>query len=69
MSLYSHSVVCLCFLFFALPSTGCDVYFPIRAEEFKISSPDSILYVDTGFNAFFLLYFGLRVRALMGKLS
>ncbi|KAM9252448.1 LOW QUALITY PROTEIN: potassium channel subfamily U member 1 [Cariama cristata] len=38
-------------------------------EEFKISSfPDSILYMATGFNAFFLLYFGLRFVAADDKL-
>jgi len=54
---------------FALPFTGYDVYFSIRAEELKIYFPASILYVDTGFNAFFLLYFGLRVSVLHGKVE
>ncbi|KGL82369.1 Potassium channel subfamily U member 1, partial [Tinamus guttatus] len=36
-------------------------------ETSKIYFPDNILFIDTGFNAFFLLYFGLRVRAHYGK--
>ncbi|XP_069655736.1 potassium channel subfamily U member 1 [Haliaeetus albicilla] len=46
-------------------NVACNLF---RAEEFKISFPDSILYVDTGFNAFFLLYFGLRFVAADDKL-
>ncbi|KAM7080773.1 potassium channel subfamily U member 1 [Ciconia maguari] len=65
VNLADYSIVCVLFSFFALPSTGYDVS---RAEEFKISFPDNILYVDTGFNTFFLLYFGLRFVAADDKL-
>ncbi|KAM8794521.1 potassium channel subfamily U member 1 [Eudromia elegans] len=34
----------------------------------KVYFPDNILFIDTGFNAFFLLYFGLRLVAADDKL-
>ncbi|XP_010220373.1 PREDICTED: potassium channel subfamily U member 1 [Tinamus guttatus] len=37
-------------------------------ETSKIYFPDNILFIDTGFNAFFLLYFGLRLVAADDKL-
>lgn len=66
MSLDSQSTVVF-FLIFTLFSTVSGVCFPIREEGYQISFPDSIIYVDTGFNAFFLFYFGLRVSARYGK--
>ncbi|XP_075580295.1 potassium channel subfamily U member 1 [Pelecanus crispus] len=65
------SVGCvLVILVFLLNIGALIIYFVnlAEAEEFKISFPDSILYVDTGFNAFFLLYFGLRFVAADDKL-
>ncbi|KFQ07528.1 Calcium-activated potassium channel subunit alpha-1, partial [Haliaeetus albicilla] len=60
----------LVILVFLLNIGALIIYFVnlAEAEEFKISFPDSILYVDTGFNAFFLLYFGLRFVAADDKL-
>ncbi|XP_009316906.1 PREDICTED: potassium channel subfamily U member 1 [Pygoscelis adeliae] len=60
----------LVILVFLLNIGALIIYFVnlAEAEEFKMISPDSILYVDTGFNAFFLLYFGLRFVAADDKL-
>ncbi|XP_050766172.1 potassium channel subfamily U member 1 [Gymnogyps californianus] len=60
----------LVILVFLLNVGALIIYFVnlAEAEEFKISFPDSILYVDTGFNAFFLLYFGLRFVAADDKM-
>ncbi|KAM9266253.1 potassium channel subfamily U member 1 [Morus bassanus] len=60
----------LVILVFLLNIGALIIYFVNLAEteEFKISFPESILYVDTGFNAFFLLYFGLRFVAADDKL-
>ncbi|XP_074898290.1 potassium channel subfamily U member 1 [Buteo buteo] len=60
----------LVILVFLLNIGALIIYFVnlAEAEEFKISFPDSILYVDAGFNAFFLLYFGLRFVAADDKL-
>ncbi|XP_074973587.1 potassium channel subfamily U member 1 [Phalacrocorax aristotelis] len=60
----------LVILVFLLNIGSLIIYFVNLAEteEFKISFPESILYVDTGFNAFFLLYFGLRFVAADDKL-
>ncbi|KFP57952.1 Potassium channel subfamily U member 1, partial [Cathartes aura] len=60
----------LVILVFLLNIGALIIYFVnlAEAEEFKISFPDGILYVDTGFNAFFLLYFGLRFVAADDKL-
>ncbi|XP_010289621.1 PREDICTED: potassium channel subfamily U member 1, partial [Phaethon lepturus] len=60
----------LVILVFLLNIGSLIIYFVslAEAEEFKISFPESTLYVDTGFNAFFLLYFGLRFMAADDKL-
>ncbi|XP_072702079.1 potassium channel subfamily U member 1 [Ciconia boyciana] len=60
----------LVILVFLLNIGALIIYFVnlAEAEEFKISFPDNILYVDTGFNTFFLLYFGLRFVAADDKL-
>ncbi|KAM6191229.1 potassium channel subfamily U member 1 isoform 1-T2 [Sarcoramphus papa] len=60
----------LVILVFLLNVGALIIYFVnlAEAEEFKISFPDGILYVDTGFNAFFLLYFGLRFVAADDKM-
>nr|XP_009935858.1 PREDICTED: potassium channel subfamily U member 1 [Opisthocomus hoazin] len=60
----------LVILVFLLNIGSLIIYFVnlAEAEELKIYFPASILYVDTGFNAFFLLYFGLRFVATDDKL-
>nr|XP_009675994.1 PREDICTED: potassium channel subfamily U member 1 [Struthio camelus australis] len=60
----------LVILVFLLNIGALIIYFVDLAEteDFKISFPDSILFTDTGFNAFFLLYFGLRLVAADDKL-
>ncbi|XP_040393980.1 potassium channel subfamily U member 1 isoform X2 [Cygnus olor] len=60
----------LVILVFLLNIGSLIIYFVnlAEAEGYKISFPDSIIYVDTGFNAFFLFYFGLRFVAADDKL-
>ncbi|XP_067168375.1 potassium channel subfamily U member 1 [Apteryx mantelli] len=60
----------LVILVFLLNIGSLVIYFVDLTErqDFKISFPDSILFIDTGFNAFFLLYFGLRLVAADDKL-
>ncbi|XP_074708134.1 potassium channel subfamily U member 1 [Strix uralensis] len=60
----------LVILVFLLNIGSLIIYFVnlAEAEEFKISFPDSILYVDKALNVFFVLYFGLRFVAADDKL-
>ncbi|KFV58437.1 Calcium-activated potassium channel subunit alpha-1, partial [Tyto alba] len=60
----------LVILVFLLNIVSLIIYFVnlAEAEEFQINFPDSILYIDTALNVFFLLYFGLRFVAADDKL-